>query len=214
MKIKVLFLSAFVASILMFGCNDSTTNTDENNNEIKQDSIIDNTKNESTEQKQEIKTTENESVDSKTLSLSTEKIVFSFKTDKGKTMCLAMEKGGKYLVYRFGQAGKVELQYPEELTNTFEKFTYNYYMRGGGAGNAGVDLNYVSFTGDTHKIIIFEEYSAGDPDNPKESTSVGIRIINLKTNKENKIQGLEKSKQGSLVDFRDNGLIKVVEGEI
>jgi hypothetical protein len=87
-------------------------------------------------------------------------------------------------------------------------------MRGGGADNAGLDLNYVSFTGDTHKIIIYEEYSAGDPENPEESISVGLQIIDLKTNKLTKIVGLEKTIQGSLIDFRDNGLINVIEGEI
>jgi hypothetical protein len=129
-------------------------------------------------------------------------------------MCLSLDKKKNYLVYRFGQKDKVELQFPEELNGSFEKFTYNYYFRGGGAGNMGLDLNYVSFSGDTHKIIIYEEYSAGDPDNPTESTEIGLRIVNLKSGKETKVPGLVKTMKGSLIDFRNNELIKVEDGEI
>ena len=214
MKSKAFLFSTFVALAIMFSCNNSTTDTDQNNKELNHDSIVDITKDQVKDQTKGTDLVNTEKLDNKTLSLSTEKIIFSFETDKGKTMSLSMDKNNKYLVYRFGQSGKVELQYPTELTNTFDKFTYNYYMRGGGPGNAGLDLNYVSFTGDTHKVIIFDEYSAGDPDNPKESETVGIRLVDLKTGKEIKIRGLIKTKKGTLVDFRDNGLIQVKDGEI
>jgi len=214
MKTNIFCLSVFAALLFIFSCSDSETTKNQNNILNERDSIVEITQNNTNLNDNSIKTTENEVIDQKSLTLSNEKIVFSFETNKGKTMSLAMDKNQKYIVYRFGQAGKVELQYPEEFSGTFEKFTYNYYMRGGGAANAGLDLNYVSFTGDTHKIIIYEEYSSGDPENPEESTSVGLRIIDLKTNKETKILGLEKTMQGSLIDFRDNGLISVVEGEI
>jgi len=213
MQTKVYTLLAIFFLLFTVSCGDSTTEN-EQDNEIKDDTVITEIENDTPIQNTENETIKNEVIDAKTLILNDEKIVFSFRTAKGKIMSLSMDKSQKYLVYRFGSEGKVELQFPEELTNTFEKFTYNYYMRGGGAANAGLDLNYVSFTGDTHKIIIFEEYSSGDPDNPEESTSVGIRIVDLKTKKETKIEGIEKSKQGSLIDFRDNGLIKVLDGEI
>lgn len=143
-----------------------------------------------------------------------EKVIFSFKTAKGKVMNIVLQNEEKYLAYRFGTENKVELQFPEELENTFEQFTYSYYMRGGGAMNVGLDLNYVSFKGETHQFIIYEEHSSGDPDNPEESLDVGIRIVNLKNNKETKIEGLSNTVKGSLIDLRFSNIIKVEQGEM
>lgn len=145
---------------------------------------------------------------------SDEEVVFSFKTTKGKTMNIVLQNEEKYLAYRFGTEKEVELQFPEELQNTFEQFTYSYYMRGGGAMNVGIDLNYISFKGETHQFIIYEEHSSGDPDNPKESLDVGIRIVNLKNNKESKVEGISSTVKGSLIDFRFSNLIKVEQGEM
>lgn len=143
-----------------------------------------------------------------------EKIIFSFKTNKGKIMNIVLQNEEKYIAYRFGTENKVELQFPEKLENTFEQFTYSYYMRGGGAMNVGLDLNYISFKGDTHQFIIYEEHSSGDPENEEESLDVGIRIVDLKNNKETKIEGLSNSVKGSLIDLRFSDLIKVEQGEM
>jgi hypothetical protein len=148
------------------------------------------------------------------LSKNNEKIVFAFKTEKGKSMNLVMDKDRKYMAYRFGTSGKIELQFPEKLENTFEQFTYNYYMRGGGASNEGIDLNYISFAGDTHRFIIFEEWSYNGPNTDDQTLSVGIRIIDLKTKKETIIKGISSTAKGSLIDFRFNDLVNVEMGEI
>lgn len=150
----------------------------------------------------------------KSLMLNDEKLVFSFKTKKGKTMNIVLQKDGKYMAYRFGTENNVELQFPEKLENTFEQFTYTYYFRGGGAMNMGLDLNYLSFKGDTHKFVIFDEWSAGENENEEESKSVGIKIIDLATKKEVVIEGIYSTVKGSLIDFRDNGLVKVEEGQL
>ncbi len=145
------------------------------------------------------------------LQLLDEEVLFSFKTEKGKIMNILLQKDEKYMVYRFGTDEKLELQFPEELSNTFKQFSYNYYFRGGGAANAGLDLNYLSFSGDTHKFIIFQEYSAEGEEGEGESESVGIRIVNLKTKKEIKIKGISSTVSGDLMIFRDNGLVKIVD---
>jgi len=145
------------------------------------------------------------------LQLPDEEIIFSFKSEKGKTMNILLQKDKKYLVYRFGTEQKTELQFPEELSNTFEQFSYSYYFRGGGAANAGLDLNYLSFSGDTHKFIIFQEYSAEGEEGDGEQSAVGIRIVDLKTNKEFEISGINSTVSGDLSVFRDNGLVKIIE---
>ena len=142
----------------------------------------------------------------RSLKLEDESIVFSFKTKKGKTMNIVLGKDEKYLTYRFGTNDKVELQFPENLKNTFEQFTYNYYFRGGGAMNMGLDLNYLSFNGETHQFVIFDEWSADE--GGEGTTAVGIKIIDLSTKNEVIIEGDNTTKKGSLVDFRYNGLVK------
>ncbi len=143
-----------------------------------------------------------------------EKSVFSFKTKKGKTVNIVLQKDNKYMAYRFGTESNVELQFPEKLENTFEQFTYSYYFRGGGAMNMGLDLNYLSFKGDTHKFVVFEEWSAGEDENDEGSSSIGIKIIDLSTKKEVVIEGISSTVKGTLIDFRDNGLVKVEEEEM
>lgn len=70
--------------------------------------------------------------------------VFSFKTNGGKVATLCRGPKGSYLVYRFGTAAKVELQYPDKLdASSWQKFTYWSYTRGGGAANSGVDRKSV-----------------------------------------------------------------------
>ncbi len=159
-------------------------------------------------------TEKNDNQEVKKLLNEDEKLVFSFKTKKGKTVNIVLQKDNKYIAYRFGNENNVELQFPEKLENTFEQFTYSYYFRGGGAMNMGLDLNYLSFKGDTHKFVVFDEWSAGEDENDEGSSSVGIKIINLSTQKEVVIEGISSTVEGTLVDFRDNGLVKVEEGEM
>jgi len=200
--------------LTVIACNDSTDNnnaTEVPDTIINQDVVIEETYIESKNKasiKQEIEVSQNNSV----LKLADEEIVFSFETEKGKTMNIIVHKEEKYMAYRFGTNNKIELQFPEKLINTFEQFSYNYYFRGGGAANMGLDLNYLSFLGDTHKFIIFQEYSAEGEEGEGESESVGIRIINLKTKKEIEIKGINSTVEGHLIEFRDNGLVKIVDG--
>jgi hypothetical protein len=75
-----------------------------------------------------------------------ETTVFSFRTARGKTVSLCEGPKGAYLVYRFGTAAKVELQYPAVLdTSSWRKFTYHkhYYD---GRDNASEDVKQLSFT--------------------------------------------------------------------
>jgi hypothetical protein len=194
--------------IIVFACNNENNTQQSNNDTILE--IIDNESN--TGVKNIITdTTKKQEAVGQSLKLASETLVFSFKTKKGKTMNLVMGKDEKYLAYRFGTKDKVELQFPETLENTFEQFTYSYYFRGGGAMNAGVDLNHLSFKGDTHKFVIYNQWTAGEDEDDEGTTSVGIKIIDLSTQKEVIIEGIPSSIQGGLVDFRFNGLVKVDE---
>ncbi|HSS19188.1 MAG TPA: hypothetical protein VLL54_03880 [Pyrinomonadaceae bacterium] len=64
---------------------------------------------------------------------------------------LSKEEG--YLQYRFGQPGKVELEYPNTRTGTQQLFTYTHYMR------YQVDLTEIWFTVDNNQYQIFDTYN-------------------------------------------------------
>ena len=69
-----------------------------------------------------------------------------------------------------------------------------------------MDLNYVYFVNNGYQYIIYDTYfSAGN------KTAIGVKLIDLTTKKTTNIKGKSKTKKGSLINFRDNGLLKVSE---
>lgn len=138
--------------------------------------------------------------------LENEVIVFSFKTSKGKTCTLTKEKNNNYLVYRIGTNEKIELEFPDKNKDSWKQFKYSYYLRGGGAQNEGMDLNYVSFTHENNKYIIYDTYYVAT-----NKHSIGVKTINLTTHKTSTITGVSKTQKGTLIDFRDNGLLEISE---
>jgi hypothetical protein len=123
--------------------------------------------------------------------------IFRFKTKAGKTAVICKGENESYLVYRFGASGNIELQYPAELNETsWQLFTYSYYFRGGGKENAGLDLNYLSFTNNGYSYKVYQEYSAED-----NSESAGI-VVTDKDQNETDIKAIKNSIKGSLIDMR------------
>jgi hypothetical protein len=120
-----------------------------------------------------------------------ERVVFSFQM-------AGSEKEPGYIVYRYGVREKIELEYPRQKSGSWKLFSYSYYLRGGGAANAGLDLDALSFTNSGFTYTLYWDYSAED-----DSTTVGIRVKNLKTGKEVDLPGVLSSVIGSLVDLRE-----------
>src|SRR5579871_1334535 len=136
--------------------------------------------------------------------LPNEIVIFSFETYNGKKATLNKDTANKYIIYRFGTKDKIEFEFPEKSQNSWTDFIYSFYLRGGGTQNEGMDLNYIYFTNRDFKYVIYDTYVAIG--NKQE---VGIRIINLKTNKTTIKKGDRKTRKGTLVDFRDNNLLKI-----
>jgi hypothetical protein len=135
-----------------------------------------------------------------------EEVLFGFKlANSPKTLSVCVSKTQPdYIVYRFGPKDKVELEFPENKANSWSKFTFSYYLRGGGAGNEGMDLNYLSFENGGYEYQIYQEYTAKD-----NVTNVGVKITDKATNKEADIKGLRNSIEGSLINLRENKKIKI-----
>jgi hypothetical protein len=138
--------------------------------------------------------------------LSNEESVISFKTLNEKMVVLAKDTSNKYIVYRFGTIDSVEFKFPETSNDSWRKFTYSFYLRGGGVENEGLDLNYIYFINGKNKYVIYQNYSAVD-----NNTTCGVKIIDINSNEIIELVGDPKSRVGNLTDLRNNESIQIGE---
>lgn len=135
-----------------------------------------------------------------------EEVLFSFQvlnSDKTASICI-LKSQPDYIVYRFGTKDNIELEYPKNRdSDSWSKFTYSYYLRGGGTDNEGVDFNYLTFDNGGYEYQIYSEYSAAD-----DETGVGIMVTKLDSGAVTDIEGKSDSIMGSLITLRDNQKIK------
>ena len=136
--------------------------------------------------------------------LPNEELIYSFETKNGKKLMLAKDKKENYIVYRFGTKTKIEFEFPDNLKESWSKFKYSFYLRGGGKINEGIDLNYIAFVNENYKYVIYDTYFSVE-----NKTNIGIKIIDLRTDKIIEIKGDIKTRKGNLVQFRDNKLIGI-----
>ncbi|GAB2826852.1 hypothetical protein [Ferruginibacter profundus] len=138
--------------------------------------------------------------------LANEVNVFSFKTKTGKQVVIAKDTANAYLVYRYGSAAKIEFEFPYNSKTSWKNFKYSYYLRGGGLANEAMDLDYLYFDNNNFRYVVYNTYFARG-----NSFKTGIKIIDLKTNKTTNIAGNNKSKKGTLSDFRNNNLLEITD---
>jgi len=132
--------------------------------------------------------------------------IFSFTTQTGKQVALNRDKENKYIIYRYGTKDKIEFEFPHKSKSSWSNFKYSFLLRDGGTQNEGLDLNYLYFINKGFKYVIYDTYfSVGQMKN------VGIKIFDLKSDKTTNIKGNNKTRKGTLVDFRDNGLVEIGE---
>ncbi len=136
-----------------------------------------------------------------------EEILFGFPLKASrKRLAVCVEKESReYIVYRFGTKDKLELVYPDKKADSWSKYVYSYYFRGGGEDNEGLDLNYLTFENKGFRYRIYQEYSAGSKE-----TEVGILVTDLTTGKETRITGESEEAEGSLINLRDSDKITIV----
>ena len=138
--------------------------------------------------------------------LKSESVIFSFDTQNGKHAVLAKDVDNSYIVYRYGTTDSVEFEFPEKNKDSWKKFKYSYYLRGGGTQNEGMDLNYMYFNNNGYRYKIYDTYYA-----IQNKSEIGISVTNLKTNKIIDIKGAKKTRKGTLTDFRNNNLVEILD---
>lgn len=144
------------------------------------------------------------SATAQTYTLPNETVIFSFKIANGKKVTLNKDKNNQYIIYRFGTNNKIEWEFPGRAKDSWQSFTYSFYLRGGGIQNEAMDLNYFYFTNKGFKYVLYHTYVAVGG-----KQRIGVKVINLITHKTIDIKGKIKTRKGSLIDFRDNGLVTI-----
>ncbi|OCK52331.1 hypothetical protein BA768_12100 [Chryseobacterium sp. CBo1] len=135
--------------------------------------------------------------------LPNEEVIYSFETKNGKKMTLVKDKNNQYIQYRFGTANKIEMEFPKERTKeSWKKFHYNSYFRGGGIDNAAMEIDNLLFTNNGFEYVIFRAYHSEGND-----YSAGIVIKDSK-GKETRINGNYKTVKGCICNLEDTKMIE------
>jgi hypothetical protein len=136
---------------------------------------------------------------------SNENTVFAFQLENNKWVTVSKEKNGKYLVYRFGNKDKIELQVPAVLdTSSWNRFLFSGYSRGGGKENAAIRFGYLSFR---NKETVYEVYELWNSEDDEEHCGLTV-IIN---NKFTDLKGVLTSRHGNLVELLYEDRVKKAE---
>ncbi len=132
-----------------------------------------------------------------------EELVYSFTTKNQKKVVIAKDRSNRYIQYRYGSSGKVELEFPKDRTpESWNRFQYNSYRRGGGKQNAGMEIDNLRFSNNGYTYLIYRTYFSED-----DTKSAGI-IITDPQNKEVKIKGIPQTIKGCICNLEHTGLIE------
>jgi hypothetical protein len=128
--------------------------------------------------------------------------IMSFRTKNNKMVMVAKDKDDKYLIYRFGTKEKIEFEFPGKTKESWSKFKYSYYSRGGGKQNAAQELRHISFTNNNYKYFVYDNYHS-----ESDEFEIGVRVLNLNTQKWTNYGGRLNTKKGSL-KFKESAVLE------
>ena len=137
-----------------------------------------------------------------------ENTVFAFQLENNKWVSINKEKTGKYLVYRFGNKDKIELQVPAVLdTTSRNRFLFSGYNRGGGKENAAMHFGYLSFR---NKETVYEVYELWNSEDDIEHCGLTVMIDDKKPIN---LTGVLKNRHGNLLGLLYEEKVKKVAEE-
>lgn len=141
--------------------------------------------------------------ETKQLVQANEEIIYAFTTKNKKEVVVVKDTSNNYIKYRYGTRQYIELEFPAENTKeSWNKFQYNSYWRGGGKENSGMEIDNLQFTNNGYTYLIYRTYFAEN-----EKQAAGIIITDAK-GKETRINGVPKSIKGCICNLEDTGLIE------
>ncbi len=131
--------------------------------------------------------------------------IYSFHAISGEKVEFTMATDSTYLALKISTSGKVDLIHKEVQQGSFRKSAYSFYLRAGGDVNEALDLNSVAITvGDT--LYVLSQDAEGEKEFVPE-----LQMTNTKTGSKTILTGESFSIEGSLLIFRDNKMLPVVE---
>jgi len=135
-----------------------------------------------------------------------EEVIYSFETKNNKQLIIVKDTSNKYIQYRFGTDNNIEMEYPIKTTiESWNKFQYNSYWRGGGKENAGMEIDNLQFINNGYTYLIYRTYFA-----EKEENSAGIIVLDS-TNRETRIKGIPATIKGCICNIEETGLIEKID---
>jgi len=136
-----------------------------------------------------------------------EELIFSFKTDDDRQFILSKAQDDGFIRVRFKKSDSLLFSFPTDPNDSWNSFLYQYYLRGGGAENEGLDDNTLRFNTETYIYEVFDTYYA-----VTNQESIGFRILDLQGNLIEEVDGVLESRTGSLIRLRDSP-IRTEEGK-
>lgn len=128
-----------------------------------------------------------------------EETIYSFTTKNGKRMSLVKDKKNKYIQYRFGTSNKIEMEFPKERNReSWKKFQYNSYWRGGGIENSAMQIDNLLFSNNSFEYLLYRTYHA-------EGHTFSVKDTK---GKETRINGSYKTVKGCICNLESTKMIK------
>jgi hypothetical protein len=136
-----------------------------------------------------------------------DKTIFYFEAKKNRTFELKLDTISNKMTFRKFKKHKLLYELVDVLSDSIVVFSYGYYFRGGGAANAGMDINVIYFKQRNSIGVLYYQFESEE-----NSLNIGFNEINL-NGRINNFKAIENSFKGNLLDLRFDNIIPVVENE-
>jgi len=145
------------------------------------------------------------------LCVANENILISFKMEKSsKILSVCTAKDESYIVYRFGKQGNIEIEFPENKTGSWDKFTYKHGQQ------RVTDMYFLEFINHGYKYDVYHHLWLDDYDRETVvGSNYGVGITNISKGKYTDLKGVADSIIGGLDKSKEYKKLKIIDiGEI
>ncbi len=126
--------------------------------------------------------------------------------DAAKILTVATAEDDSYIVYRFGEQDNIEIEYPKDKSDSWDKFRYSNYSRNISNDSFKLHLNYLEFSHEDVSYRVYDSFSE-----EAAITFVGVTVTKHSSGDAFDVvdvQAVSSSKIGSLTKLRDHRKIK------
>lgn len=136
------------------------------------------------------------------LPLVQDETVLSFTAAQNEIITLAIDKNSNSIIFKH-ESKENNILFPKKSESKVLPFIYSFYLRGGADNNEGMDLNYVQFTLDGVKYVLYETSHYGD-----KNINVGLKTLDQNNNIISDKKAQPGTVKGTLIGLRDSNLVQ------